>query len=408
MKATTRAHEARAHAPLPPSASSRWLKCPPSQGYVKRLVAQGTIKKRVSGPSAQRGTRIHELGEQFIRWLLLDKKIDNFSNGDASEIAEAKDYARYVMRKRDELELLYGPVSIGVEDKVVLLDDVCWGSCDVWMLSGRHLVVIDLKTGREPVVVEGNTQEIIYAANLVAKHDPKTIELCIWQPNALDGPPERSHVYQRAPYDALLQTIRAGVDQAASWLDKKTGHEQHLVAGDHCNWCDALGVCPKARERNLEISSKKFQPVPLQRTEPPPPSTLEVDQVAEILRRAPMFTAWLEAVQTRALELISGGKQVPGFKVVPKMTRRAWDAKYTDAQIAKRLGINVKELTKTTRHSPAEIEKLLDKAGKQKLAALVFKPDGLPVVVPESDRRAPMLATRISFTPVSNEENDDG
>lgn len=402
-------HEDRAHAPLPPSASGRWLKCLPSQGYIRRLIADKIIKKRESGPAAQRGTRIHEHGEQFIKWLLLGKKIDNFSKGDPGELAEAREYAYYVMRKRDELETLYGKVTMNVEDKAVLLDKICWGSRDVWMKAGSHLCIIDLKSGREPVVVKGNTQEIIYAADLVGEHDPKTVELCVWQPNATDGlAPERSYTYKRKEYDALLGAVKIGVGHAAVWLDKKKGHEEHLVAGDHCGWCDALGVCPKARERNLEISSKKFEPVPLHRAEPPPPATLEADQVAEIMRRAPMFMAWLEAVNVRALELMSKGKAVPGFKVVPKMTRRAWESKYTDAQIARKLGMNVKELTKTVRLSPAEVEKNLDKAGKQKLGMLVFKPEGMPVVVPESDRRVPMLATKISFTPVSNEEDDDG
>ena len=401
-------HDDREHAPLPPSASSRWLKCAPSQGYIRRLIEAGTIKKRESGPAAQRGTRIHEHGEQFVKWLLLGKSIGNFSKGDADEIREAREYAYYCMRKRDELEQLYGKVTCGTEDRGVLVPDICWGSRDFWILANRHLCIVDLKSGREPVDVEGNTQEIIYAADLVAKHEPKTIELCVWQPNSSDGlDPERRHVYKRAEYDALLAKVRKGVDVAAKWLDAEKGHEKDLVAGDHCGWCDALGVCPKARERNLEISSKKFEPVPLHRAEPPPPATLEADQVAEIMRRAPMFLAWLEAVNTRALELMSKGKAVPGFKVVSKITRRAWESKYTDAQIAKGLGINVKELTKTIRLSPSQVEELLDKAGKAKLAKFVFKPIGDPTVVADSDRRAPLLATKISFTPVSREEEND-
>lgn len=401
-------HEERGHAPLPPSASSRWLACAPSQGYIKRLVEAKTIKKRESGPAAQRGTRIHEHGEQFVRWLLAGKKIDSFKAGDPEEIAEAKDYARYVMRKRDELEQLYGPVSMGVEDRAVMVDGVCWGSRDVWLLAGRHLCIVDLKTGREPVCAQGNTQEIIYAFDLVEKHDPKTIELCVWQPNASDGlEPERSYVYRRAAYGREAQKIVQGVREAAKWLDRSRGHEKHLSAGDHCGWCDALGVCPAARERNLAISSEKFAPVPIDRTSLPDTAVLEADQVAEILRRAPMFQAWLDAVQTRALELSSKGKKVPGFKVVQKVTRRAWDSRRTDAQIARTLGLRIEQVTKTVRLSPAEVEKQLDKRGKEKLSALVFRPEGLPTIVPESDRRAPMLATKINFHPVSREEEID-
>lgn len=398
-------HEDRAHAPLPPSASGRWLKCTPSQGYIKRLIERKTITKRKSGAAAERGTRIHELGEQFIKWLLDGKKIDSYRTGDPGEIAEAKDYAHFVMRKRNELELLHGEVSVGVEDRAVMIHELCWGSRDVWLVADKHVCVVDLKSGYEPVTVEDNTQMIIYASDLVAKYDPDTVEVCIWQPNAMDMlGPERSHIYTRAEYDKILAEVHAGAVVAGTWLEQKKGHEEHLVAGDHCSWCDALGVCPKAYSRNMEISSKKFEPVPIHRASPPPVAALEADQVAEIMRRAPLFLSWLEAVETRALELESKGKKVPGFKVVPKITRWAWQSKFTDAQIARGLGINVKELTKTVRLSPSDAKKMLDKRGQQKLAKYIFKPEGLPTVVPDSDRRTPLLATRINFTPISKEE----
>lgn len=402
------AHNERGHAPLPPSASHRWLQCAPSQGYINRLISTGAIEKRKSGPSALRGTRIHEHGEQFVKWLLRGKKIEQFTAGEPDELAEARDYAYYVMSKRAELEQLHGDPIIGVEDRGILIPDVCWGSRDIWFSAGKHLCVVDLKTGREPVEVKGNSQLVIYAADIVEKYDPKTIELCVWQPNASDdSPPERRVVYKRAEYNAQLAVAFAGAKLAARWLEEKDGHEKHLVAGSHCGWCDALGVCPKAHDRASEISSKNFQPVPIGKTALPSPTAMGADQVAEILRRAPMFQKWLSAVQVRALELMSKNKKVPGFKVVAKTTRRAWESKYTDAQIARSLGIDIKSVTKTTRLSPAEIEKQLDAKGKTKLNRLVYKPEGAPAVVPESDRRAPLLATKINFTPVSNEEEDD-
>src|SRR5690606_28441270 len=161
------------------------------------------------------------------------------------------------------------------------------------------------------------------------------------------------------------------IDQAAFYLDPNIddyeAYYARLVAGDHCRYCDALGVCPAAKDRQMSISSKNFEPVPVDRFMPPPPTTLEADQVAEIMKRLPAFEAWVDAGKTRALELMHKGHRVPGFKVVAKQTRRAWAHKYTDAQIARGLGLSIKEITKTIRLSPAQVERLLDKTGKEKL-----------------------------------------
>lgn len=404
-------HDGRGHAPLPPSASSRWLKCAPSQGYIKRLLDKKVITPRVSGPAAERGTRIHEEGERIIALMLKGKTVTKPKKVAQDEHDEAFDYARYVLTKRDDLALLYhGEQELGVEDRAIFVEDLCWGSRDVWILTGQHLCVIDLKTGREPVYPEGNPQEIIYAVDIVERCNPKTIELCIWQPNASDGrPPERSFTYSREAFEAEAAKIRSGVDVAAKWLDKKRGHEKDLVAGDHCRWCDALGVCPSARDRNLATSQKEFLPVAVDKmSAPPAPDVLSPEQVAEIMRRAPEFKAWLDAIEVRALELASKGSVPPGFKVVERITHRAFKPEYTDAQIARGIGLKTPDIQKTVRLPITQIEKMLPAKGKEKLQKFIFKPPGLPVIVADSDRRVPMLATHINFTPVSDEEIDNG
>lgn len=406
----TSKHEERQHAPLPPSASSRWLVCTPSQGYIRKLIASKEIKKRTSGEAAERGTRIHEIGEQLLKWALKGKDgTKAFTKSDPDELREAKDYVEYAMRKIDEVELIYDKHTAGVEDRGILVPEICWGSRDFWIHAGRHLVVCDLKSGVEPVEVKDNTQLAIYAADLVERLDPESVELCVWQPNAADGAqPERRHVYTRREYDVLIKEVRRGTEVAAGWLKKKTGHEGFLVAGDHCEWCDALGVCPAARKRASEISSEKFMPVQIEKVKKlPDVGILNAEQVAEVIKRLPMFEAWADAVKVRALELASKGKKLPGCKVVHKMTRRAWEKSYTDAQIAKGVGINVKELTKTVRLTPKQVEDKLDAARKRKLKKFVFKPEGDPTVVLESDRRAPLLATKINFQPVSRQEEND-
>jgi len=116
---------------------------------------------------------------------------------------------------------------------------------------------------------------------------------------------------------------------------------------------------------------------------------------------------WLEAVEVRALELVQKGYRVPGFKVVQKVTRRVWEPKHTPASIAKGLGLTVDQITETKLLSPSKVEELLPKERRKKLSQYVFKPIGAPTIVPESDRREALPSAKISFKPVSNEEEMD-
>ncbi len=212
----------KAHAPLPPSASSRWIACPPSMAYVQMLVAARVIKQRVSGESAKRGTRIHTWGEQFIKWMVLGKKTTGVK-GDPGELQEARDYATFCV---DQLERAYiitdrSNVQYGVEDRAIVDERYCWGSRDFWFYAADRLTVLDLKSGREPVVIEGNTQLLIYALDKFYELAPAEVELLIWQPNSDEGgDPDRSFVYTAAQMSEHARKINGYVEVARNWFGR--------------------------------------------------------------------------------------------------------------------------------------------------------------------------------------------
>ncbi len=141
---------------------------------------------------------------------------------------------------------------------------------------------------------------------------------------------------------------------------------------------------------------------------PPLPSTMAPDEVALILERAPMFQAWLDAVKVHALELMQKGIAVPGYKAVPKMTRFAWNRELTPAIIAKKLGLKREQVVEERTLSPSKVKKLMTAAkGKSRVDELTWRPFEV-TVAKESDRRMALPSTKISFQPVSREENDDG
>lgn len=410
-------HEEREHAPLPPSASSRWLNCLPSQEYIRRLIATKNISKRVSGPAAQRGTRIHELAEPVIKAYVEKGRSPDVSRVgvDAQEAREAQDYVDYCVRRWDEAQLLDPKARCWVEVRSVVNDD-CWGSVDFAILAARRLSIIDLKSGREPAETKYNTQELIYAmGELPGGVDPKgvrEVELVIWQPNADDTlPPERSKVYTFAEFQDVAELTMHGIERAAHYLRGEESFQEiqrQLSAGEWCTWCDALGFCPKAAERAQEISRESFLPVA--KGEPParPPAveSMTAKQVSQVLDRSKMFAEWLDAVKTRAMEMIQRGERVPGWKIVQSSTHFWWPSTMTPKALAKRLKLREQDLLgEPEMLSPSKLaekykakRKLIDEIKTRPFAATIAR---------ESDRRPPLDNTKGSFVAVSKDPDAD-
>jgi len=229
--------------------------------YVRMLVEAKIIKKRVSGDAAKRGTRIHKWGEQFIKWTQLGKSTNGVKDGDADEKQEARDYAEFCVDQLERARIISGNVLYGVEDRAIVDADYCWGSRDFWFFGYERLSMVDLKSGREPVVVEGNTQLLIYVIDKFYELAPDEVELIIWQPNSDEGgDPAKSFVYTASEISAHARKINGYVERARGWFGRRSYKdlEDALVAGDHCGWCDALGVCPKARRYAKDISAGVF------------------------------------------------------------------------------------------------------------------------------------------------------
>ena len=424
MKRTTKAPRARRdeagreHAPLPPSASERWLACPPSMAYVEALIDARLIQRRVSGPSAQRGTRIHSWGEQFITWMLKGKKTGSVA-GDRDELAEARAYADFCTREFAIARFVDPKATCGVEDRAEI-DELCWGSRDFWILSARLLQIFDLKTGREPVSAGKNTQLIIYALDKFEALDladaVDEVELVIWQPNSDDGGrPDRRATYAAREMRAWSKRIRAGVLQAGSYFGRPhASMAPDLRAGDHCSWCDALGVCPAAREKAQAFSKEGFEPVTpeskeiVQTSNIVDPRLLSAEQVGGVLKKAPFFVDWLEGVRTRALELMAKGEEVPGFKAVAKNTRFAWERALDAKAIAKALGLKPEQVQETRLLSPSKVRELVrDPKRKPLIQKMTWRPYAVGLA-PEGDKRPAIPSTKLNFTPISREESEHG
>lgn len=366
------------HALLSASSSHRWLNCPPSV-----RLSEG-IPDRCS-EYAREGTDAHSLCEYRLKKLLGMDAVDptehlDWYNGEMDECAEH--YASYV------LELLEKAKEI-CADPVVLLEQRVdfsrfvengFGTADCIIISDGAMNIVDYKHGKGvEVSAENNPQMMLYALGALeifdGIYDIEEVRMTIFQPRI--GNISVSSMAK----NALLEWANGELTEKAA-LAYEGGGE--FVCGDWCRFCKAKAVCRKRAEENLKMAQYDFAPA----------DTLDETEIAAILDCADELAAWMTDVKDYALSQALQGVRYPGYKVVEGRSARKYTNEDAVAQVVSGAGYDPythKVLGLT------EMQKLL---GKKKfnelLAAFIVKPQGKPVLVPDTDKR-----------PIMNTANDD-
>lgn len=369
------------HAILSASSSHRWLACPPSARLCEGIEDKGS-------EYAQQGTDAHSLCEHKLRNALGLETTDptgHLAYYDSEMEDCATEYAGYVMS-------LVAAVKQTCKDPVVLIEqrldfsryvESGFGTGDCVIVADGTLYIIDYKhgTGVE-VSAENNPQMMLYALGALelfdALYDIDIVHMTIFQPR-------RSNVSEYAMNkDILLRWATEELMPKAKLAYEGGGEFQ---AGEHCRFCKVKATCRKRAEYNLELAQYDFEM----------PATLDEVEIAAVLTKADELAAWAADVKEYALQQALSGTSYPGFKVVEGRSNR----KYTDeTQVAEA----VKAAGKNPFSEPevlgiTAMTKLL--GGKKKfdeiLGDLVYKPQGKPVLVPESDKRKPMNTAQDDF-----------
>lgn len=406
----------------------------------------GAIRPRPSGASALFGTRCHTIAEELIKFHLiqgrkgLDVNLSKLTDEERDVITPYIQYAASIMREAEDIGNDY---EVSVERLVVIDPEYCFGTADLTLAeavdapakkrkgSGPRIIeqlhVVDFKSGVDPVVAYGNTQLLTYGAGVPGCLEAENVRLTIVQPRTLEGDPISHWDLTRKEFAQASQDMRTLVSEAKYHLKivdqykarKDIPHpglfEGSLKAGNHCKWCPAIAVCPKAKTASLEVAKLEFattsvaavEPVksgPLksntlapagitmvQKVEPPAPGTLTDEQLGMVLQRSKLLDSWVKAVEANALERMLAGKRVPGFKLVAKRANRAWPENLTPKALAKKLKLTPdKVVTEPKLLTPAALEKVIgskDKVRLKTLESLVNKPDAGVTLASESDRR---------------------
>ena len=276
------------HAKISASKVERMIKCPGSLALEEQMPIQP------SSEAAQRGTKIHAIAEAFLTGQDLDH-----SQFDDDMINTAKIYVDYVM-----MHGVTPHVEVDLTPDLSNLHPDLGGTADAVLILKDKIKVIDLKSGRIPVIAKGNTQLMTYALGAYLKfkeHNITTFEVAIFQP----GIGGSSHEYTAQELLAFSEELLAAIEKAQ---DPFAG----FIAGPaQCKYCKAKVKCPEIKELANKVAAKEF--------------ATEDKSMNELLDIAEIVGDWAEQVKAEAKQTLASGQLIDGWQLKPgrKMVKYA-------------------------------------------------------------------------------------
>jgi hypothetical protein len=378
---TAPAHETRAHSHLGASSAHRWLECP---GSIRLSVGQ----PNESSIFAMEGTAAHELAEMCLRQKFKDAAdfigeeitVGNHKFVVDEEMAEAVQvYVDTIKNDYEKGDILF--IEHRFDLSSVFEGMFGTNDCGLYKADGS-LKVYDYKHGKGYAVeATENPQLAYYGIGLLNVPSLKgarisSVELVIVQPRAphKDGPVRRwmTDAIHLLDFMDTLATGAAATEQP----------DAPLAAGPHCKFCPAAGICPSLREKAIHQAQDEFVDVT--------PGDLDEAMLSGLLEKCSLIEDGIKAIRREAYSRMAGGAKVPGWKLVAKRAVRRW-AHETDDVVQKLTflfdDLDEQDIVEKKVKSPAQVEKLLPKALRKELGALITAQSSGTTLARETDRR---------------------
>lgn len=372
------------HARLGASGAKRWMTCPGS-------IALSEGQPDIQSVFAAEGDRAHDLAEICLKrgtdpddylGAVLPEQSEPIDEAMAEHVATFVNHCR---------EYMTDPWQFWIEKQFNLsahlnTPEPMFGTSDfaAYHPVTHHLKICDLKYGVGIVVeVDDNVQTMYYALGVALELHPLPITgitLTIVQPRVghVDG-----HIRSiEISYLDLIEFANRLLAAARRTIQPNAP----LVAGEHCRFCPASGICPEQHRVAVELAQVDFA---IEESVPPAPATMPVSMIAEMLPKMDVLEDWIKACRARVVQALEAGEEVPGFKLVAKRGVRKW----TDEQAVADTLLREKKLVEGDIFEPrelksvAQIEKAMGKKAfkTSEVAGLVEKVSSGYKLAPDSD-----------------------
>lgn len=395
------------------SNAHRILHCPGQVSYC------ATLPPRPDSEASEEGTAAHELLEDCLLGRE-DVGTDSAPRETREAVQVALDYIEGVAIKQGRSLTLLVEGEYDFPQNVVPREDA-GGVLDVALIDeiAHELWIIEYKHGAGVFVPAiGNSQLLFGATGLSWHRWFSSIHCVVVQPRILWAGP----VVREWTIDMLdVIEFQARMEKAIAWAASSEADQclsKPLVPGEHCRFCPGEAMC-QAREKSALTAAGARS---ISSFAPPPPPSLGLARLSEILLRADEIKSWLKACESYAYDSAMQNVKVPGYKLVEAQDRRTVTATpreiaATLTEIAGRyvgedevteretLGVTAldKLVTKLARDAaPAGQKDAAVKAARDKFAFLTSKASsGKLSLVPETDPRPAVNRAQAMFKGVA-------
>lgn len=263
-------------------------------------------------PAAEEGTAGHECSEFALVMNVETSDCVGMTFNDHVVTEAMADYLNVYVGEIRRI-MAENPDAILMIEKRVTMSSVApdvfgTGDCIIYIPSKRLIYNIDLKYGFGIVDVNDNIQLAHYSVSTFDTFQywdlVDNVEAVIIQPRAehIDGVIRR-YTFTRAD---LIEWQRKFV-QIVSVARRD---DAPVVAGDHCNYCDASPICRARMLRTIDLVGLDA-----------PLESLSTDELMAMYKEIRVIERWSEKVKEVAVKLGREGKRLEGYKMVKAIAR---------------------------------------------------------------------------------------
>ncbi len=375
------------HSKYSPSQLPRIIRCPGSVNFTANMEDQTSVY-------AEEGTMLHEVMET----LLLRKEYDvpdtiikkyNLTREHIDALNDCLDYIFALLAKQtsDVYEDIEAKVTLaGFADHFDCeeLHEV-YGTLDyaISIPSERKLVILDWKFGKGIEVFPDSAQLKAYA--LAKLKNPKILNnfdevtIIVGQPRLYAGELFKEQIFQ--PNDLLDW---AGEKLVPSLKQINADTAIYQPCDKACQWCKGKITCKARHSHNMQTAQDVFK------VHAKIPDQVDLGEMTELLSKARDLNKYISDIEVFLVTRLKNAKPVPGYKLVAGRSLRKWkNEDDTRKYLLEEAHADWDDIHTSKFKSPSQIEKVLGRvnAREESFQELIFKPEGKPTMVQESDKR---------------------